>query len=48
MAAIRYNGPIRFVLTYIKRAAIRSICTKFSQETFKTERLVYVATDIQI
>lgn len=43
MAAIRYMGPIWHFPTYLLRAAIRSMYTKFNQNRFKTERLAMEA-----
>jgi len=47
MSAIRYSYPIRPVPTYVLRAAKRRTCTKFHQDSSKTERLVCIETDRQ-
>lgn len=48
MGALRYIRPIWLVPTYIQYAAIRSMCIKIYQNTFRTERQVYVVTDEHI
>lgn len=45
LAAMRYIGQIVLVPIYIELAAIRSMCAKFHQDSFETERLVCIATD---
>lgn len=47
MTAIRYNGPIFIVQTYLQGAVISSNCAKFNQDSSRTERLVCVKTDGQ-
>lgn len=42
MAPMRYIGHIRLLPTCIQRAT--SICGKFHQDNFETQRLVWVAT----
>jgi len=42
MAAIWYSDSIRPVPTYVLRAANRRTSTKFHQDRFITERLVYI------
>lgn len=46
-AGVRYISPIRLVPTYIQRAAIKSMCSKFHKDSFKTDRLVGGETDGQ-
>lgn len=45
MAALRYIGPTRRVPTYVPHVQIRSMCTKFHHNSYKTKRLVCIATD---
>jgi len=36
---------LRYMYAYVLRTAKRRVCTKFHQESFKTERLVSIETD---
>lgn len=37
ITSIRYTGAIRLALIYVQCAAIRGMCVKFQQDSFKTE-----------